>query len=234
MENLFQTRVKNFEDEILPFKNFIANTQLKSLIEFNNTFFDGFRTLGVGELWARQYERQSKLQSLIANAEYSQSQFKRYNILGIQRINDALGKLKEAASEFNAVIKPDDVKKIENKLKEQIDEFKLQCTDLEIKGSDVDKLFNSVDKLFDSFQVEGSSGVINVMEKSIQELISLRNSDNRGAIENFPIWKVAAIIIGIGVWIIAFIHCGFFNCSVSAGTAYFIIFLIAAIVVRFC
>lgn len=84
MENLFQTRVKNFENEILPFKNFIANTQLKSLIDFNNTFFDDFRTLGVGELWARQYERQFKLQSLSANAKYVQSQFKKYNDLGIQ------------------------------------------------------------------------------------------------------------------------------------------------------
>ena len=123
---------------------------------------------------------------------------------------------------------------MEGKLKDQIEEFKLQCTDLEIKGKDVDKLFAGVDQVFASFQKEGINGVVGVIEKSMQELITLRKSDTRGAIDNFPIWKVAAIIVGIGVWIIGLIHCGWFGCSLQAGAAYFIIFAIAAIVTRFC
>jgi hypothetical protein len=232
MENLIQTRVKTFESEILPFTGFISNTQVKSLIEFNNTFFDAIRTLGVGELYARQNERQSKLKSLSANAKSSLGMFNKYNDKGIQRIGDAINKLKEVADEFSLILKPEAVNKTE--LIKQIDEFKLQCTDLEIKGRDVEKLFNAVDSLFEGFQKGGIAGITKIMEKNLQELITLRKSDTRGSLDNFPFWKVVAIIVALGVWIIGAIHCGFFNCSVAAGTAYFIIFAIAAIVTRFC
>jgi hypothetical protein len=234
MESRIQSRVRHFERDLIPLKTFIAKTQLPSLISFTETFFDGFRTLGIGELYARQFERESQIKELAGRAKLSQASFKKQNDLGIQRINDAIPSLRGIAKELSAVIDPKNLKKVESKIKEQVNEFKLQCVEMEIKGRDVERLIGAVDEAVASLKAGGYDGLTGLMEKKMKELVNLRKSPNRGAIDNFPVWKVVAIIIALGAWIVGIIHCGFFNCSLAAGTAYTIVFAVAAAVASFC
>src|SRR5438034_9790665 len=100
MLNVIQTRVADFEKDSLPFKTFMSGTKIKSLIETTDIVLDGLRSLGVGELYARQQERESYLKSLSDRSAYSKSMFTKYNDLGIRRITDSQLKLKEIAKEL--------------------------------------------------------------------------------------------------------------------------------------
>lgn len=234
MEGLIQKRVKTFESEIQSFANFIDNTQVKSLVEFNATFLDGFRTLGVGELYARQHERQALLSELKAQAARSKALFVSYNNKGLDRIATAKQKLSTVAADFSVLIPAKSAKAVEVSVKEFISEFKLLSVDLEIKGRDAEKLFNAVDQAFQSYQDKGYEGLTALLGNKLDELTTVRKSDNRGAVDNFPVWKVIAIIVALGVAILGAIHCSWFRCSLAAGAAYYIVFAIAAIVAQFC
>jgi len=234
MLSLPQTRVQRFENEILPFTRFISATGIQSLADATDTFLDGFRTLGVGELYARQYERQSQLKKLAELATHSKAQFKKYNDLGITRIVEANSKLNGVAKEMSKTISAKDLKGVEGELKKQIEEFKLQCVDMEIKGRDVEKLFKGIDEVFKGFQKGGINGIVELTSKKMKDLVEMRKGSDRGAVDNFPAWKVAAIVVALGVWVLAFIHCGIFRCSIRTGLAYAVVFAIAAAVSQFC
>lgn len=167
-----------------------------------------------------------------SRAKDSLSNFQQYNNLGLQGINDSLASLKELSKELNNL--SIDASEVESNLKQALSEFKDQCVELEIKGKDVDKLFKCIDDYMTAFSTNKTQGVIDIMESNLNNLIKFRTSPDRGAVDNFPLWKVGAIIIGVGAWIIGAIHCVWFSCSIAAGVSYAIIVMIAGIVLRFC
>jgi hypothetical protein len=233
MENLFQTRVKEFDLGVQPLKNYISKQNSKSLENVSEIFFNGFQTLGIGELYARQFERESQLELTKARAKFSETMFKRQNEAGLLQILESMNLLKDLKNDFSS-IKKAEIKSIQGKLSKVVEEFKLQSIDLEIKGKDTQILFEGIDEIIKKLNSSGIDGVVDHIESKMKELINFRKSADRGAYSNFPVWKIAAIIIGLGVWILAFIRCGVFRCSAAEGTAYVIIFAIAAIVSKFC
>jgi hypothetical protein len=234
MYSLVQDRVRTFELGVLPFKNFIAGAQVKAFTEMNEHFIDAARTLGVGELYARRHERESRLKSLENEAKGSKALFIKHNQLGMQRLADTSQKLKEAVKELGAHFGQKDLKSILPRINAQVDEFKFQCVELEIKGKDVDKLYTAVDSLVSSLQKGGLKGIADLLDCKLTELATVRKSENRGAIDNFPVWKMIALVFFLGAWIIAVIHCTLFGCTTTAGASYSIIMAIAAIVTTMC
>jgi hypothetical protein len=231
MYNLIQERVRNFQHEILPFKNFIANAQVKAFTEMNEHFTDAVCTLGVGELYARKFERESQLKSLENDAKASKALFLKYNQLGLQRVADTSQKLKEAFKEVGARFGKHDLKSSLPRISAQIEEFKFQCVNLEIKGRDVEKLFSAMDSVLSSIQKGGLKGIIDFMDGKLTELSNLRQSEHRGVLDNFPPWKVAIFAVAMGIWVLGFIHCSFFRCTAAS---YFLIASIHAVVGAFC
>src|SRR5690348_13567537 len=123
MLNVFQTRVKEFDVQTASFKEFIANTGVKSFIETTGIFLDGFKSLGLGELYARQSERQAKIDALLGYSKDSNALFNKFNDQGIQRINEAIAKLPQVTKDISDLIKPEAVKQVEEKIKERIEAF---------------------------------------------------------------------------------------------------------------
>jgi len=115
-----------------------------------------------------------------------------------------------------------------------LEDLKAIVTDFDTKPSDAKKLGDAIDEVGAAFAEAGHDGVIKLLQKKVTELQDLRSRPDRGAVENIPVWKAAAIIAAVGIWVIALIHCGFFGCSVSWGAAYAIGFAIAAYIAFFC
>jgi len=229
-----QNALLQFKLESMPLKEMIADTGVKSLIGLNNVLIEAVGYFGVCEHYARQAERSSLVKTHLSRVKHSELLMKRHNEVGVEILSGSQSHLRELASQFGEGRPRDTDEKVKVAVNDVIGELKAVITEFETKPSDIKKISNAIDEVHAAFKKSGHEGIIKLLDKKFVELSKLRKSPDRGAVDNIPIWKAIAIVAAVGIWILGFIHCGWFRCSVAWGAAYAIGFNIAVLIARFC
>ena len=222
-----------FKLHSIPLKEAINGTKLEPLITLNNTLIDAVGWFGVSEHYARQAERSSLIKD-DSRAEQCQALLKWHNETGLQIFSRVKATLEALSAEFGKERPSGKDEEVNAGLKRSLADLKTIVTDFDIKPSDAEKIGRAINEVDLVIEAAGHSGVIKLLQQKLFELGEFRSRPDRGAVENIPWWKLAAIVAAVGIWVIALIHCGWFGCSVDWSTAYAIGFNIAAYIAYFC
>jgi hypothetical protein len=114
------------------------------------------------------------------------------------------------------------------------DDLREALADLEVKASDVEKINNVIRSGIDQFRNKPPQGLGEYLAGKLKELAAVRKRPDWGAVDNVPLWKVAAIVVAVGVFIWAFFRCALNRCSLVEGLSYFIIISVAGLIAKFC
>ncbi len=207
----------------------------KNYEEFYDYFIGAISKFIDSELNFRQGDRCSVLNLQPDLMNYSNNIGTEYNQTGIDVLTDALTSFNNfkntqtdtpvTDSEFQIV------------LDEYRDNLKQELLKLEIKGSDVQEYGEQIDLVLDTL-LPGNNGMdlLNYTSSKIQELIDIRNSPTRGAETNIAIWKLlaAAVIIGVGSWVIYKCYWSSRRCSKKQKSKYNTILFIAMVTFGAC
>lgn len=228
-----QNALLQFKLQSTPFQEAINATGLKPLIALNNTLIDAAGWFGIAEHHARQAERFALIKEA-PSAKQRQLLLKRHNETGLQVLSRAQAQLDLLTTEFEKDPPAGREREIKARVARSLDDLKTIVADFETKPSDVEKIAAAIDEVHEAFKESGHGGIIKLLQKKFAELEKVRARPDRGAIDNIPVWKAVAIIVAVGIWVAAIIHCGWFECSVDWALAYAIGFNIAALIAYFC
>jgi len=203
------------------------------LMEFTEAFVQSISCFGISELNARQAERDKALALRDARLKSSIEASGYYNEKGIRLLSGARGALKQFREELASF--PKDLKLSAADIKATHQEIRDAVAELEIKATDAEKINAVFTKGFELLSAKGALALPDYLEEHIADLERIRRQPDRGAVENIPVWKVAAIVVAFGVWIWTLFRCKWWgSCSLKEGLAYATIFWIAALISRFC
>lgn len=203
------------------------------LLEFTDALVQAIACFGTSELYARQAERGSALDVHASRVMFSSKMSARCNEKGIKTLSYAREALKHFRKDLSSF--PIDTKLNDSDINIAQQEIREALADLEIKESDVIKIDKVFTVGFELVRSQGVSSLPEYLESQISNLERIRRQPDRGAIENIPVWKLAAIAIAVGVWIWALFRCKWWgSCSSKEGLAYATVFWISALIARFC
>lgn len=212
----------------LPFKNSFNYADEANLNEFVEGFTNSVSYFGVSELEFRKRDRCRSKSSLDTLKSV-------YNLNGIRNNTKGLKCLKIASSElkqFQTTVKFD--KKYVFKADEFRGELLTFFEELEIKPTDVDKLIKVLDETLSECSKSPEQTIAYLQNKSV-ELDKLRSSDDRGAVDNIPFWKIVAIAVFVGLAVYDIWRCIIKNkCSTAEKAAIKAGYTIASLVMKFC
>jgi len=221
----------------------------RGLLEFTEALTHAVSSFGVSELYARQGERHRALGNQSDSGEHPAEErgghyedhydghwwrkSRRYNDKGLRTLSyarDTLRQFREDLSNYptEEYVLGSDVDQFQDNLRENL-------ADLDLKPSDVEKIDEVFGQGLEVVRSQGAAGLPDYFEEQVSYLERLRRQRDRGAVENIPVWKVAAIAVAVGVWVWALFRCRWWgSCSLKEGLAYFTVFWIAALIARFC
>jgi hypothetical protein len=202
-----------------------------SLLEFTDNVILAIAAFGTAELHARQAERCAILNQPAARAKLAMQQSVQSHKKGLTLAKQGQEALKGFRTELKTYPKQTITAKSVDSF---VSEFQSALVDLELKPSDVEKIDKIIRTCLDEIGTAGIAALPDYLSKHLEELVKLRSRDDRGAVENIPLWKVAAIAVAVGVFIWAFFRCGLRRCSLQEGLTYAVIFWISALIARFC
>ncbi len=127
-----------------------------------------------------------------------------YNVLGIESLKRALERLGAAEST------PSLTRAQKDELNSRIDEFGRNVTLLlveeEIKPSDLAEILSGLKDVSKNAR-KGPSAILDRLRADISHLVRLRQSKDRGAANNIPGWKLAGLIVILGVFYVYYVRC---------------------------
>lgn len=228
-----QIAVRDFLEASEYLRQIADDGQGRGMLEFTESFIQSVASFGVSELYAREAERYLALGLSKRKANYSLEKSKHHHEKGLR----AVGYAKNALNQFRKDLEeyPTDMRLDERDISELIQGLNEQLADLDIKRSDAEKISKTLQEGMHAIAREGAQALPDYLEERIEELAKLRSQEDRGAVENIPVWKVAAIAVALGVWIWALFRCKWWgSCRLKEGLGYFIVFWIAVYIAKFC
>jgi hypothetical protein len=211
----------------------------KGLLELTESFLEAISSFGLTEINSRMVERRAAIEIQQDFVKTVSKKINYNNEKGLRNLSyayrglkifreDLINIRKEVGDKFEVDISKD--------LKVLHDELRAGLVDLDIKASDVVKIDKVITECFENVGSNGADGLVDYIELKLNDLEKIRKSPNRGAVENIPVWKVAAIAVAVGFWIWGLFKCHWWNssCSTKESLAYSTIFWIACLVYRFC
>jgi hypothetical protein len=203
----------------------------RALVDFADAFVQATANFGLCELRVRQAERLDALgrqeqigllrdRSAVANTK------------GLRSLSNAREALNNFRQELAGYPDRADVGAAIDRVREEVPNA---LADLEVKAPDIEKINAALDEGFEVARAGDPGQVADYLEERVRRLDRVRRQEDRGTVENIPVWKIVAIAVAVGIWIWAFFRCTWWgSCSYAEGLAYFIIFWLAALVSRFC
>lgn len=201
------------------------------LLEFTSSFVNAVSFFGISELKAREAERAGILDVQSNKVITSLKASSQFNEKGFRTLSYARDSLKKFRDELVNVT---DTKKYDDKFLIFQSELNEALVEVETKASDVKIISDSFTECFDLMKNKGVHSLPDYLEEKINNLEDIRKRPDRGAVQNIPLWKVAAIAVAVGVLIWAFFKCNYFECTQIEGIAYVTVFWIAALVTNYC
>lgn len=204
----------------------------RALLDFTDSLILAVTAFGTAELHARHAERCEVLKLPAQRARLASQQSARHHDKGLTLIAHCRKSLKEFRRELDDfptdTVPAREFETLHKDIREAL-------VELEVKASDVDKIDKTIRTCLDLVSANGAATLPDYLDKHLDELESLRKRKDRGAVENIPVWKVAAIALAVGVWVWALFRCRWWgSCSKKEGLSYFILFWLAVLIARFC
>lgn len=204
-----------------------------SLLEFTDSVILAIAEFGTAELHARHAERMKTLKLARPRAQASAAQqVARHQKKGFALIacgRKALDAFRRELADFPTdLVAAREIDALGQDLRESL-------VDVELKASDVEKVDKVIGACLDEIRAKGAAALPGYLGKHLAELERLRKGADRGAVDNIPVWKVAAIAVAVGVFVWALFRCRWWgSCSLKEGLAYAVVFWIAALIARYC
>jgi hypothetical protein len=203
-----------------------------ALLEFTDAFIHSIIAFGSSEFEARQAERFEVLKVVSPKAGAASQASSHLNAKGLRHVRYGLEAIKAFRNEFDSFPKgkvaDTDFGDFERELREALAE-------LDVKPSDVEKIDRTVRESLDEIRGKGAVSLPDFLEGKLAELERVRRREDRGAVDNIPVWKIAAIAVAVGVWVWALFRCTWWgSCSMQEGLVYFVVFWLAVLISRFC
>jgi len=131
-----------------------------------------------------------------------------HNILGIESLKLALESLSTNEEKENSL--PSLTRAQKSEFNSRIDEFGRNLTILlveeEIKPSDLSEILSGLKGVSKNAR-KGPSKILDRLRADISHLLQLRQSKDRGAATNIPGWKLAGLIVFLGVMYVYYVRC---------------------------
>ncbi|MCU0327235.1 MAG: hypothetical protein MUF45_18730 [Spirosomaceae bacterium] len=176
----------------LPFRNSFNYQEESNLNEFVEGFTNSISFFGISELEFRKRDRSRSKTSVDSLKNVYSLNGTRNNTKGLKCLKIASAELKQ----FQNTLKLD--KKYTFKADDFRSELLVFFEDLEIKPVDVDKLLKVLDETLSECS-KSPEQTIAYLQKKVEELNKLRSSEDRGAVDNIPWWKIVAIAVFVGL-----------------------------------
>jgi hypothetical protein len=113
-------------------------------------------------------------------------------------------------------------------------EVRANLADSELKVDDIKRLDAIIAEVVDATRAGSLGAAVDQIERGLGQLDDVRRQPNRGAVENFPLWKIGGLIVLLGVGIIFFIHCGIFGCDITSRDSYITALIVTALITLGC
>lgn len=210
----------------------------KGLLELTDALLESIASFGVSEMYARKVERRQviKIQSDFVKLVSKEIEYN--NEKGLRSLSHAhngFKQFKDDLQKFKKELGPKFKVDVSKDLDILHQELRKGLVDLDIKASDVKKLDDTIQECFDSVRSKSAEGLADYIESKLKDLENIRKQPDRGAVENIPIWKIAAVAVALGVWVWALFRCKWWGgCSYKEGLAYAVIFNVAAYIAWLC
>lgn len=203
-----------------------------ALLDFTDSLILAVAAFGTAELHARHAERCQVLKLPAARARLASQQSAQHNNKGLILVaqgREALKVFRQELADFpKDAVGAKEFETMHQDLREAL-------VELEVKASDVEKIDKTIRACVDEVRAKGVAVLPDYLAEHLVELERLRKRNDRGSVENIPIWKVAAISAAVGVWVWALFRCRWWgSCSKKEGLGYFIAFWIGVLISRYC
>jgi hypothetical protein len=181
-------------------------------------FFDSLSYAGACfgrcELNARSLDRAVEMNLFTDQQKTFAADVKKFNEAGIEQVGIARKVLAQLGKELEkAKLDP---RKTVARLKDCFKEFRLGIAEWDMKGSDARKLDALLTEMSNVVSDKGLPALAGYLDGKMAELIDVRHRDDRGAVDNIPIWKLIFIAGIIGWFIFNVVYCNAFGCSPSS------------------
>lgn len=154
-------------------------------------FSDAVEHYGYAEMHFRQSERNLVAKRFVNAQKDIATIANRFNSKGGIILTNAVTNLKTLIAQVQKepVVKPKNLA--------QLDAFANDFLDIitlgEMKPADVEKINTELQNCVDIAKKGGDREILNYAQLKFAQLMEVRRSDNRGAVDNIPVWKMVAI-----------------------------------------
>jgi hypothetical protein len=202
---------------------------VEGLGEFVSVWSKSVSYLGQSELYARKAERYQVFEQDKALAAVAQQAFDQHNKRGIEGLKQARTQLRKLRGGLEGYDRELGERDVAGALEEYRSLLFADLAEIEMKRSDAEQLRGLTDEAIGATKSGGLAGLGGWMDEQLATAIKARGRKDRGADQNFALWKLAAVIailiaLGLAFWI----HCGWFSCSVYSRNNYIAAILVVA------
>lgn len=200
---------------------------------FYDNFTSAVASFMESELNFRQAGRAEILNIHSDLAAYSRRTGETLNRKGILLLENALNSFSIFERQAESLVFDETITDLVDEFDE---ELKNQLLLLETKASDTEQIYQSFAQVYEYLCPTGStSSLYEYQQSRIEELISVRSQEGRGAVTNIAWWKVVAIAVTACVSLVSIIRCyALHKCSKKEQAIYNSIIAIAMIVFGAC
>ena len=176
----------------------LAESGSESLVSLADSLTRATVQFGRCELHMHAADRNAALN---INAALISSGIKRamsYHARGLEYLAGAKPALTRLAEEASSIAE-EEVRKIWSGIEGEIKESWLSALgDLDMKPSDAQKLLGVMDEC-SAAAATGFKGLVGHIDQQFQKLEQLRKTPTRGTENNWPVWKLAAVAVWLGM-----------------------------------
>lgn len=231
-----QRAVREVTQAATHLRHLIEDTSAPSLVHFYDHFVGAVAEFGVADMASRESGRleaaglqKDQLRSLGLKGDD-------HNARGLDGLAAAERHLIRFREEVDTFAKrnpklPADLAKRADDLHSRVKE---ELASLEIKDSDVVKLTAAIAPCFELARAGEVGRLPQFLTEQVGRLAGVRKEPERGRQENFPFWKIIGWVVAFGVFIWAFVQCGFFGCSLDIAGLMAVIGFWAVVLILLC
>jgi hypothetical protein len=209
--NADQQALLDFQRAVAPLREAAREFRGPGLVSYADAVLGSASVFGLAERHARQRERAEALGVQPQRARFADEESSRLNDKALKTLGLAPGALQQ--------LRKDLAEYADATGKANYDEFhadfRAGLVDADVKTSDLQEVDGALGELLDAVRSGGADALVDRLEAEVKNLDQMRRSPGRGAERNIAPWKIASIILMLGIGVINFIHCTFFGCSVT-------------------
>jgi len=204
----------------------------RGLLEFTDHLNQAVNSFGRSELYARRAENRVELDIQPMRAESFAASKEDHNGKGLRSLDNGRASLRRFREDLAGYPQGGDIGDQLDRLQRDLREA---LADTDLKPSDTRRIDQIAGECFNVVRRQGAAGLPDYFDERVNQLEQARRRPDRGAVENIPFWKAAAIAVMIGVSVWAIFKCNWWGgCTEYEAAGYGTAIALASVVLGFC